>query len=329
MGKLVKSLICVVFLLVFTGCAGLKPVSDPGAQPPSGTEEEKIDNLKITEFMLSPGDEISISVYQHDKLTRKVKIPPNGKFFFPIVGEINISGKTLNELRTIITDGLSNYREMVLLPGDEISITVFRHEEFNRKFVVPSDGFFFFPLVGDIKAEGKSTRELGKLITAGLVPYVVDPQVMIDIVQLSNPERIVNPQVSIEVNSFSGQRIFVLGEVLRPGVFLADGHTGIVEAIALAGGPTMDAKQESIAVIRGATKQTHIVNLESLMAGDTTQNLILQKGDIVYLSRTFISNVDRFFGHFAKIISPIVDVEKGYWLGQSIEAGARASAVAP
>ncbi len=329
MRKLVKSLLCMVLFVVLAGCSGLKPVSGPGVETRSGVDEDKISNVKIKEFMLSPGDEISISVYQHDKLTRKVKIPPSGKFFFPIVGEIDISGKTLNELRTIITDGLSNYREMVLLPGDEISITVFRHDEFNRKFVIPSDGYFFFPFAGDIKAEGKSTRDLGKLITAGLAPYVVDPQVMIDIVRLSNPERIVNPQVSIEVNSFSGQRIFVLGEVSRPGVFLADGQMGIVEAIALAGGPTLDAKQESVVLIRGTTKQTQIVNLESIMEGDAAQNLVLQKGDIVYLSRTFISNVDRFFSHFAKIISPIVDLEKGYWLGQSIEAGSRATSFAP
>lgn len=329
MRKLVKSLLAVVLLVVFTGCSGVKPAADSGVKPLSGGEEEKINNVKITEFMLSPGDEISINVYQHDELTRKVKIPPNGKFFFPIVGEINIGGKTLNELRTIITEGLSNYREMVLLPGDEISITVFRHDEFNRRFVIPSDGFFFFPFVGDIKAEGKTTRDLGKMITAGLAPYVVAPQVMIDIVRLSNPERIVNPQVSIEVNSFSGQRIFVLGEVLRPGVFLADGQTGIVEAIALAGGPTLDAKQKSIVLIRGTAKQTQIVNLESIVDGDTSQNLILQKGDIVYLPRTFVSNVDRFFGHFARIISPLLDVERGYWLGQNIEAGARATAAAP
>jgi hypothetical protein len=54
-----------------------------------------------------------------------------------------------------------------------------------------------------------------------------------------------------------------------------------------------------------------------------TQNPILQRGDIVFVPRTFIANVDRFFEHLKKIVSPLLDIETGYWIGQNIEVGPR------
>lgn len=322
-------------LLILEGCAGIK--NDVKAPSPDkagliveseggNLADKDIGEVRIREFLLSPGDEIKISVFQHEDLNRSIKIPPDGVVFYPIVGKINTAGVGIGKLRDIITEGLSKSRRQPLFPGDEISITVFRHDEYNRKFMIPSDGFIFFPHVGDINVEEKTLREIRDIISKGLSQYVVEPQVMIDITQLNNLARIANPQVSVEVVNFGGQKVFVLGEVNKPGVFLSNGFTDLVEIISMAGGPTLDAEQKSVLVIRkGAEKakpELMVADLEQFLhGGDAAHNIFLHRGDIVFVPRTFISNVDRFFEHLNKIVSPLLDIERGYWIGQNIEAG--------
>jgi polysaccharide export outer membrane protein len=337
------SLIILIFFIVgLMGCAGspnkrtseqsrvASTPDDLGSQSDTGIGE-----VLISEFYLSPGDEIRIFVYQREDLTRTIKIPPDGVVFFPIVGEIDTGKKTLRDLRFTITEGLSKQKIQTLLPGDEVSLSVFLHDEYTRQFIVPSDGYIFVPNVGDIQVEGKSLREIRNIISHKLSESIVEPQVIIDIVQLNNPHRIADPQVSIEVIGFGGQKVYVLGEVNRPGVFLADGHTNMVEAIALAGGPTSDAKTNSVLLIRSiaGSEKPDLVLLdmdEFLIQGDMSQNPKLQRGDIIFIPRTFIADVDRFFEHLARIISPLLDIETMYWLGQNIVEGpARTTRVSP
>jgi polysaccharide export outer membrane protein len=335
MSKIGKAIFIVCLFFFLVGCATLQADDTKNkfalvVQNDKTSTSDDIGEIKIKAFILSPGDEINITVYQHNELNRKIRIPPGGKIFYPIVGEIDTTGKSIEELRDKITIGLSNYREQTLLPGDEISITVFRNEEYNRKFIIPSDGFIFFPYVGDINVESKNLREIRKTITERLSSYVVDPQVIIDILSLNNPGRIADPQVSVEVAGFGGQKVFVLGEVNRPGVFFADGYMDVVEAITMAGGVTLDANQKSVLLIRGGKDKTKpellLLDLERVLeSGDMIHNPVLQRGDIIFLSRTFIANVDRFFEHLQKIVSPLLDIETGYWIGQNIEAGPRST----
>jgi polysaccharide export outer membrane protein len=317
-------------MLVLGGCSQsirVKASADGGsAAAKQGEQGSDIGDVQIRDFLLSPGDELRIFVYKNEELTRTVKIPPSGSFYYPIVGVIDTTGKSLKDLREIITDGLSRHQKQTLLPGDKVFIQVFRNAEYNREFIIPSDGTIFFPYVGYIDIEGKTLKDLGTIITNGLSDQVIDPQVIVDIVELNNPVRIPNPQVSIEVSSFSGQKVFVLGEVNRPGVFLADGATSLVEAVTLAGGPTLDAKISNVVLVRRGVNpekpEIIVADLRKIIGeGDFAENPILRRGDIVYVPRTFIANVDRFFQHLSVIVNPLLDIETGYWVGQNIEAG--------
>lgn len=386
----------IIFLFLNAGCAGLKKTD-------TINKVKDIGNLKINEFFLSPRDEINITVFEHDNLTRKIAIPSDGMFDYPIVGTVDVNGKSLRQLKEIITKGLSEYKEQLLMPKDKISISVFRHDELSRSITIPPDGYIFFPLVGEIKAEGKSLRELREIIVSGLIKYkkayivpgdqisiiiyknedlsrkliippdgyfffpfvgeinaigknlrdlrliilkglsddfedtevavdllasimpkiVIDPQVSVDITKLSKTKRIVDPEVSIEVTKFGGHKIFILGEVKQPGVYLTDGNVRIIEAILSASGLTPDAEQKSVLLIRGGIDNQKpeliVVNLEKVFKkGDLTQNKVLQQGDIIYVPRTFISDVDRFFTHLSTIISPFLRLETGYFIGQQI-----------
>lgn len=300
------------------------------------------------EYFLLPGDEISIDVYSQKELERKVTIPPDGQIFYPLVGEIDTTGKTIREVREIIITGLSEYKNYNIVPGDEISIRVFRNDDLSREIIIPPDGCIFYPLVGEIDTNGKSIKEVRRIITDALTRYLqdvqvevnyitssrpkllLDPQVSVNIVKIDGHKMINDPQVGIEVTAYEGHKVFVLGEVKTPGVYLSDGTTNIIEAISMAGSFTPDAKKSNVLLIRpGADKSKFdvvLVDLEQFLTkGGTGPNLILQKGDAIYVPRTFISNVDRFFAHLSAIVSPLLSLETGYFIGQQIESGGGAT----
>jgi len=203
-------------------------------------------------------------------------------------------------------------KEFILGVGDTLEIDVYRQEDLQKTVTINPDGIITFPLVGDIQVAGMSLTKLRSILRERLSKYIV------------------NPQVSINVTSVSSQKIFVLGEVNTPGVFTLDHPLTVLEAMASAGGFTTDAKLQSVLIIRGGLKNPELimVNLENVIKGkEFTQNLTLKSGDIVYVPATTIANVSRFFDHLSRIISPIVTMETGYFIGQQIEGSRGRAAV--
>ena len=194
--------------------------------------------------------------------------------------------------------------EFVFGAGDEIEINVYRNDELNRKILIPPDGIIFYPLLGEFQVSGMSATKLRHLLTEGLKNYIVDPQVSISIVSLKS------------------NKVFVLGEVEKPGVFQINGSMNIIEAITMAGGFTLDAKQNNVLLVRGEINNPEINSLnlkDFLVKGEIKENVSLQKGDIIYVPTSYIANVDRFFKHLYNIISPIVLLETGIVLEPLVE----------
>ena len=163
-----------------------------------------------------------------------------------------------------------------------------------------------YPLLGDIQAAGLDIFELRDTIRDGLTKYIIDPQ------------------VSVSIRSIESRKVIVLGEVNQPGFFQAESSATALEAIAQAGGFTLDGKQTDVLLIRGGLEQPELQVLDlqkALRQGDLANNVRLRGGDIVYVPRTFISDVDRFFAHLSTIISPVVTMEAGYLLGVDIAQG--------
>lgn len=284
---------------------------------------------RISTYYLSAGDEIRISVFGYNDLTRPVRIPPDGHLFFPMAGDIDVDGMSIPELREVIAEKLRSADEQRIGTGDQIVVRVFRQEDLTIQTVVPSSGRVNMPLAGEITLSGLTVEEANQAIAAKLSPYVVKPSVSTTIERsasgLSGP--IAHPQVSVEVTAFGGHKILVLGEVERPGVYVNEGGSRLLEVVARAGGPTDDAKMKNVALIRPATEtsppRSAVLDLERAMkTGGLDQNPPVQRGDVIYVPRTTIANVARFFAYVNAIVRPIVTIETGIWLGQNIEAGA-------
>lgn len=195
--------------------------------------------------------------------------------------------------------------EFTLGPGDILDISVWGIADLNKKILVGPTGYISFPFVGDIKAQGKSIFQLRDEIIAGL------------------SESFVDPQVSVNITSNKSQKVFVLGEVNRPGIFQLPGPISVIEAISMANGFTRDAKERTVLLIRGDIENPELKTLDlyaTLKKGDIAHNVNIRPGDIIYVPTTIIASAGRYFQHIYNIIRPIVTLEYGVALYPAAEA---------
>ena len=151
-------------------------------------------------------------------------------------------------------------------PGDVLEISVWREETMLKQVLVRPDGGLSYPLVGEVQAAGKSVGELQALITERLSKYIPDPVVTVSTQQLS------------------GNKIYVVGRVQRPGEFVANRYMDVVQALSVAGGMTPYAAANKIKVLRRENGQLTAIPFrygEIEKGENLEQNIILQSGDVV------------------------------------------------
>jgi polysaccharide export outer membrane protein len=154
----------------------------------------------------------------------------------------------------------------LIQPGDVLEISVWKEEGLLRTVLVRPDGGLSFPLAGDVQAAGKSVAELQSLIKDRLIKYIPDPVVTVSTQQLS------------------GNKIFVIGKVQRPGEFVANRYMDVVQALSVAGGMTPYASANKIKILRRVNGQLKAIPFRygDIEKGeDLEQNIILQSGDVV------------------------------------------------
>ena len=151
-------------------------------------------------------------------------------------------------------------------PGDVLEISVWREEDLLRQVLIRPDGGLSFPLVGDLQAAGKSIEELQTLVTERLTKYIPDPVVTVSIQQLS------------------GNKVYVVGKVIRPGEFVANRYMDVVQALSVAGGMTPYAATNKIKILRRENDKLTAIPFRygDIEKGENLeQNIILKSGDVV------------------------------------------------
>lgn len=182
--------------------------------------------------------------------------------------------------------------DYILHQGDMVSIDVFGYPELSfpntghlEGITIRPDGKMNYPFLGEIAVQGLTVKELSKLLSDRLV------------------ELYVNPVISVNVMRFGTERIYVLGEVNLPGSYELDKSRNLLDAIGAAKGWTKDAAKKKVYVIRKNQKGEPPlrINLLSLLnEGDTSKNIQLQQGDVVYLSENH--RID-----FARDVVPLIN----------------------
>lgn len=150
---------------------------------------------------------------------------------------------------------------------DVLDVSVWREGEVSRTVPVRPDGKISLPLLGDVQAAGKTPMALSRDITELLKRFIADPQVTVIVTQINS------------------QRIYIMGEVGRPGAYpLLPGMT-VLQALSNAGGFSLFAKLKDIYVIRteeGGSQTKLPFNYKDVIRGKRPeQNLELKAGDTI------------------------------------------------
>jgi polysaccharide export outer membrane protein len=157
--------------------------------------------------------------------------------------------------------------EYTIGPDDVLAVNVWKEPDISRNVVVRPDGRISLPLVGDLRAGGRTSVQLQEDIR----------------VQLSN--YLANPEVAVIVQEARSQKFNILGEVERPGSYPLSRSMTILDAIALAGGLRDFAKSRKIYVLRvttdGARTRLRFNYKEVIKGQSLSQNVELQPRDTV------------------------------------------------
>ncbi len=167
-------------------------------------------------------------------------------------------------------------------PQDVLTITVVGEAQLNGRYVIGADGSFDFPWIGRVKAQGETLRTLEDAITK----------------RLSDGGYLVRPQVSIEVQDFRSQNVYVMGEVRQPAEYPLTGDMTIIDLLAKAvllpsageeilinrrkgqgqaAGPVLAGDQPDVEVVR--------VSKRDIMSGRAPDSAVLRNGDTIFVPK--------------------------------------------
>ena len=151
-------------------------------------------------------------------------------------------------------------------PGDLLEISVWREEYLEREVAVQPDGRISFPLVGVLDAAGTTVETVQARVAERLAQYIPDPV------------------VTVSIKEIRGNRVYVLGQVQSPGVFIMNPTLDVIQALALAGGTTPFAELNEIRILRRNGKSQALIEFryaDMARGRNLEQNIILQSGDVI------------------------------------------------
>ncbi|MBF0560250.1 MAG: polysaccharide biosynthesis/export family protein [Nitrospirae bacterium] len=164
------------------------------------------------------------------------------------------------------SDDESDEEAYVIGLGDVIDISAWKDEALTRSCVVRPDGAISFPLIGEVRAAGKTSSQLKAEIKKKLDRFVPDVILSVDIKQ---------------VNSMI---VYVIGKVNAPGRIVTNADVDVLQALATVGGLNIYAKRNSIKIFRDEKNETTIFpfQYDEIVEGRRLeQNIKLKRGDVV------------------------------------------------
>lgn len=162
----------------------------------------------------------------------------------------------------------------ILRPSDVIAVNVYREADLSLESVpVGADGMVSLPLIGAVKADGLTTRELEQIVAQKLAGTIL-----------------VDPKVNVNVIQFASHLVTVEGSVEKPGMYPFKPGTRLSGAMSLASGPTRVAKLAEVAIFRKTAKGMQIAKFDygAVRAG-TMMDPVLQPNDRIVVGTSGLS----------------------------------------
>ncbi len=156
--------------------------------------------------------------------------------------------------------------------GDVIEITAFQEDEITGEFLVEASGAITFPLLGPVPVAGMTPASISAVLE-----------------ELLERDFYVDVQLKVKVETFASQPVTLLGEVQSPGTYYLEGRTTLTDLLSKAGGlkssagPVLELRRT--ARIEGeGPPEPMIFETAKLSTGEIGRDLILQSGDVLYVS---------------------------------------------
>ena len=157
-------------------------------------------------------------------------------------------------------------RDYVIGPEDVLSIVFWQETALSTDVVVRPDGKISLPLLKDVQAAGYTPEQLTGALMKAATKFVA------------------RPNATVIVKQINSRKVFVVGQVAKPGAFPLTGDLTVLQAIALAGGVLEYAKSTNVVIVRKeeGREQRFKFNYKEVLKGkNTAQNIVLKPGDTV------------------------------------------------
>jgi len=150
-------------------------------------------------------------------------------------------------------------------PLDQLKVVVWKNPELSADVVVRPDGVVTLPLIGDVKASGRTPTQIQKDITQRYANYI----------------RVEESVVSVGVAQVNSLTFTISGNVEKAGVYAVKSYVTLLEALATAGGTNKYAGSAAY-IVRGTPSRKIPVDLKAAASGEhPEQNLVILRGDLI------------------------------------------------
>jgi protein involved in polysaccharide export with SLBB domain len=176
-------------------------------------------------------------------------------------------------------------------PGDTLALKFYYHPDHDLDVVVRPDGSIALPLVGEVKAAGLSPQRIAEELERR---YAVNLR---------------QPRVAVSVKTMNQTRVYVGGEVNKPGfVVYREGLTA-VQALLEAGGPKDTAKVEEVVFLQRVQDEQYRaakINLAKVLEeGDVAADQALSPADVLFVPKSSIAKLNQFVEQYILKVIPI------------------------
>jgi len=181
--------------------------------------------------------------------------------------------------------------EYQIRAGDQLDIKFFYNPDLNEQVLVRPDGRISLQLVHEIIVSGLTPAQLTGVLTKKYA------------------EELDKPEIAVIVRSFGGQRVYVDGEVNKPGILNLITSMTVMQSLAEAGGVKDTARMSELVIIRrgpDAKPLALVINMEKVVDGtEMGRDLYLMPNDIVYVPKSRIANVNLWMDQYIRKNIPL------------------------
>jgi len=279
------------------------------------------------EYKIGPGDVLEITLWQGlTPQKEEVLVRPDGKISFGFIEDLPVDGLTVLLLDKKLTETLRAY-----LKQPRIDLVV---KDYNSKFVsltgavgsgirttAAGVGTGRYPLKGKVRLLEMVALAGGPTLNANLQSVQVRHRdgktANLDLFRALylgdfSQDIILDAGDVVFVPTIvqSDKRIYVFGEVAKPGLYtFQETEIRLFDAISKAGGPTVFGDEQETRIVRGDPSRPDIIPIrlrDLIENGDQTQNMVLASGDLVYVPRNFWGKGNRWFERARPLIQLII-----------------------